>query len=1227
MLERATACLKVGARDSLRCACHGPRSRRMLHSTFWTHGAGDLDLPPWALSLLPTPSDLPLKDQSESETRSRRLQRTPKTPAPDPLFLDFLYPPQALAWLHRGKSQQLERWEKRDMKRLPEGFVQASRSYSSRSYTNATNSAVEAEEESGTSAASDFVPLTEETEKQTEAEIRDNSSESSGDLTPTVDRPPDPVYTGANALHRLRQLLSGVHKIPQRREVNYAWSLYRSLDEDDKSNALLKKAFLFWLNVKKTIAASRHCISLYHSIPLDQRQLDVYQAALRSFLLRKDYESATELHQEALVNISNGSQITKSLFHYALERGQWVLALEVYRVLEKQSSSPGQAHQLATFWFHVAEIARLPWLAHRFIKCIRFWQSRSMFLEHLPGLIKLSNSMTEQAMMHICRPVKRGNKTRLAAAVPPVSGTLIDHLAEHSREAQKILATTLPPVVELAYKGDHSLFLTMSHMYTTYCKLPETKPSKTLLMALLESVKKYQDANYRVAEGGLSVPDVFDSWTRFHGRPDIVMLEKLVSFHARHGQVEQVARSIEYAKRAYPDYKDHRRVLWASVYVHARLADPVRALHAFEELGTYARAHGSQPDVWSWGSLLHAYQQVDDLDGVLTSFQRLVKTGLKPNRTMIHQITTMMAKRGDVEGVERMIEYCSDLWDEPLNARLIGSRLVALVRSKQTDAAESVLLKEIERHSSRSDTPPSESLTVCCNIVLTAYATQPYIEGVMRIYRTMTTNSIAMDAQTYSALMLVLVEYRQTDAAKHVMTRTMARKEIRPTPFHYALLMNGYMKERGYVLVIALWNEMRKHNIRPSMETRRIYLRATALFEHESQEGKHARELADWSVVKDKAQSSHFTAAEEIRAAMEEHQASELTEKGPRHGVDPTAPANGLNEYVDYAMFIKGRANKLETVEELFRMYEDEVARRGLAAGPPPMRMLVALMNAHFHARNFDQVESYWEVAKKQADKFSAIRSVPDFRLSDIAASAGHGALGDGQHSTTQADTGGADAAEIGISSTAGGSGLDVQEPDPRTDQSKNFKVAPARAGILCRPLMYYLRTLLYQKRTGDMIKIVTQLLTQGYTLDDILWNRFIEYLSQAPTPPLLLAFILTEHYLMPGFPGWIARPERKKRPKPYHRDAGHHFMRVRRENHHALMPKYRTLLYLARALEDLRKWETFAGETPDERQLSEMEKLRGSVRDIAQRAPKTMVAINTIPRMREKWQDIILRQ
>ncbi|KAK5143067.1 hypothetical protein LTR32_004721, partial [Rachicladosporium monterosium] len=81
----------------------------------------------------PIPSELPFAPYGSARVGSKRASKSLEekakawaTPTDAP-FLDFLYPPQALAWMKRTNGHQRER----SLKRLPEGFTRPSRGYAS----------------------------------------------------------------------------------------------------------------------------------------------------------------------------------------------------------------------------------------------------------------------------------------------------------------------------------------------------------------------------------------------------------------------------------------------------------------------------------------------------------------------------------------------------------------------------------------------------------------------------------------------------------------------------------------------------------------------------------------------------------------------------------------------------------------------------------------------------------------------------------------------------------------------------------------------------------------------------------------------------------------------------------------------------------------------------------------------------------------------------------------
>lgn len=150
MLERASACIELGSRRLLRASTFTVRSRRMLHSSFWNHGGGDLDLGAWWTSMLrcTTLTDLqytPMNNNGQalaSEAADGGVTTVSHVEA-DPL-LDFLYPPKTLALMRRISCLAVERSE---YTHTPPGTF---------SHNNRAYSSTASQRRNGTSAGSSY---------------------------------------------------------------------------------------------------------------------------------------------------------------------------------------------------------------------------------------------------------------------------------------------------------------------------------------------------------------------------------------------------------------------------------------------------------------------------------------------------------------------------------------------------------------------------------------------------------------------------------------------------------------------------------------------------------------------------------------------------------------------------------------------------------------------------------------------------------------------------------------------------------------------------------------------------------------------------------------------------------------------------------------------------------------------------------------------------------------
>lgn len=1319
MLERATACLKAGARDSLKCAQHAkaqaPRtaSHRRLHSTFWTHGAGDIELDinlfgigagggagvgaGWGAS---TPPELacrhddihsagPAGGQRRKEPRGviAASSSTSTSHGAEVPFLDFLYPPHALAWLQRSNGQPWERWERRNAKRLPDGFVRASRGYSSRSHARsaeATRQEHSVPDDTSSSASSDrsnlnsndhgigsgevldsvenepsqhnaaavrFEPVQNDPEgepsstrtvrshdamqmvrelapsasavDETGEDVMEDDEEPSdtltaispGELSEEQTRDLDHV---ANPLEALRTIMTTRRKLQTVQNIGRAWLLYTSLSETAKADPQLMHELLLWFARINEETAQAHAISLFWSLPLESRTLADYQAALSAFLKRKTYDAVAGVHQEALRNIPNGHQITKDLFMHAVQKGNWQLALAVKEDHDSafEGDGPVEARQKALFWINVTEIPDLTQKAAGLARKCQWFKRRSK--SDADKFTAFSASISEeafrQAMLTSPSNVKP-SQVQEQSAIQRLLVVLLDSIRQWSSNAPRLYEEFLVKLLDLnqsekEYQQVHDI---VSYIYGHYREMPDFRPSEEVFQRLLSRVLPYAIDKHRsvFAKRNITIEVILEDWQKHHTVLSHWAVTRLMQYYARQGMPELLNQQYMYLKRHYPDYEDQKSVLWTLIYVHARRAEPEKAREAFDHVSTIASLNGTVPGVKCWNILIHAQARADDLAAGLDTLKSMMAGAtLLPDHTTIHPLLEMLARRGDTDGIADLLKQYDSVTGALHQTSFVGSRMRALINNGDVSAAEQILIKAVKQVRARE---LLGSLTICFNIMLSAYAGRRDIEATMRTYRWMKAEKIRLDRYTYTCLMLALIHFRQTSAAYTIMTKVMRRDGFEPTAAHYALVMTGLVKQNLYDRAIWVHQKMLSKNIRPSLATRRNYMKALAMQQRAKGDAydSNGEPAPLIEVIKD------------LRDALVEYDGSEIAGKDPVFGRDPTSGENDVLQHFVPVLFAHGKHRCLEAVNELFRMYQDEATKLGKPHDAVPMQILVAMMNALFQAGEYDQVETYWRIAKDNADRIAAHIAVPEYQRLEPNTAQSATAIAANPDHESDATKSEVDRAAIGFEASKRAS---TQRTQTLLPASLPSMAPPPSSGrrkyILTRPLRYYLRALAAQNRIADVLTTFTALIRQGYAFDTITWNRLIEYLCTASPPLAMLAFTLTERYLILNFPGWTPRYMTRRSPRESAVYEGLQFMRGRYLSYDALTPQYRTMVFLTAALLKLRRMEATGSRT-----TGEIGRFVGTVRQIEAVAPKTFDAVNSMPQVQhDRLQHQLLR-
>ena len=729
-----------------------------------------------------------------------------------------------------------------------------------------------------------------------------------------------------------------------------------------------------------------------------------------------------------------------------------------------------------------------------------------------------------------------------------------------------------------------------SYIYRLYKRSPEFNPSVALLQRLLFY---WKSRRHLVASGNtgrttepLHIEVVISDYKRQHGRLDDRALFVLMETHAYLGDIASVR---SFAQEYRNVHKEEGTTiepsrLWPLIYVHAIRNDSVAAA---TQLARIKDDYGVAPDLRCWNTLMFAYQRVDDLVGALSTLDKLLSTNIRPDAFTFGPILSMYGKQGDIDSAKDMLSLAEDYGITPTTLMLNGL-ITASVNAGDMQGAERALADAMQ---AVKEGKAEGSLTICLNTMMTAHALRRDSEMTMNIYRYMKEKNMRLEGNTYAALLQALCVFRQTNAAYKILRSIMTVENVRPTAFHYAIIMAGYVNQGMYLEALQVQKDMDQKQIKPSISTRMAYFKAKALAEAAARDSSNMDGLGtvDPMPLQDTIDEmlQMLDKAEPIVRGKD-------PEPGTKHLSDRTENL----AYMTSLIHMHGQRRCFEAVQELFNRYAISKEKSSFDEEAIPIRLLTAMMSAQLRAGEYGEVMRYWELAKVQADKQ---RQVP------------------------------------GPESSLSRKPKARNTEDPATFENQTLTSKPSQTAskaqryILSRPLRYYLAALFAGSppQMQEMTTTIASLLRDRYSLDNRTWNEYIVLLCRGNPPRALLAFTLVERYLIPDWPGWT-RPNHTltnatARPKAADHMSGMQYIRARYLAPGQLLPEYRTMVHLASALLSLQRQEAI-GRTADAGEDRSVEAQVGTLKAIRERAPRTLQAVQSMPTVHDNLQRRLIR-
>jgi len=1205
MLERASSCLDTGFRLSFRSQRRVPRSRRLLHSAFWSHGAGDLDLPPWALSSRPQSS---CKDTIDcpSSSESRPVD---SALGADGVFLDFLYPPQALAFMSRV-SNPTERRERRSLFRPK---TSGSRGYASLTpISGADNSAIEREDKAK-NADEVGKELEREVDEQADHEdedVHDEEYDEGAYGGPEQTAPDDAIRRLGSDFDQLSEALpkprkkhdsndrrwvtpsEDLTKVMQTQTgqpaVRRVWGIYLALDEQTRSDVDLRRQLILWHSEQRTDAAAQRALDLFHGLNEMERNRPAYGAAIAASMHLNKVRQAIQLHREGAYAKGHESFGSDFLMQHAISERDWGLAVDIsdlvqahsksgvdqgYRLFKRVSTEGGFPGQMLDLIQHTNQM----------------WSDEKLRADLQALCVGLLRHCTLQMVRH-----KRTGKDMV-----PTYQLLRDVFAmAHSMNvlpssAYEVCIVSLSQMERPSRPSQH--YGLISFLYRQYSESKIFQPSKEMLHCMLRAWKtrRLQATGRKMQGVGISERDILRDWKRFHGVLDKVMVFLLMEIHSRFGEVEEVQKYANQYKTLLGSDLQDSSALWPTIYVHAIRRDPQAAARALESM---KKSFGFEPNTRCWNIAIYAFERTNDLEGARTTLQKFLMTDTRPTDYSFGPVLSLCGKFGDVEGARELLDLAAQHGVRPSTLMLNGL-LVAHATSGDIKSAEKALQDAVE---SVRDGRAHGSLTMCYNTVMTAYAFRRDSRATMRVYGLAKQNDVELDGTTYSALMLALCVLRKTNEAYTILTTIMRTQNVRPFAYHYAIIMLGYLKQNMPQEALKAHYDMRANLVRESPSTRAAYFKAKAKIEEMNIQNSDLGDPESVLPIEPYGRASTAPLTEtinELLAVMRDEDKSSF-QKGILPGISDTSSQGIVSAQFEYLIHLHGARHCFDAVKQLFQEWQQTTAVEGTPRDDTPIRMLEALMHVQLQAGQYNEVERYWALIQDEVVRLQK------------------------KQKTQEPQDTNKDARKRISPPTETTSTL---PPDP----------LPIFRRLLSRPLQLYLRALSHipTPPVSQMTTTFASLLSSGYTIDNLTWNTYITILCQVSPPRALLAFTLVERFLIADFPGWTRPRSNLRGENGYFKNRasasqGMEYTKARHLRPDQLMPHYRTFVHLAGALLRLRSMET-TGSVPKRAGTQEERDVKaqvGSVREIRKRAPKTLAAVTNMPTVHDQLQRRLIR-
>ncbi|KAJ9614575.1 hypothetical protein H2200_002712 [Cladophialophora chaetospira] len=685
-----------------------------------------------------------------------------------------------------------------------------------------------------------------------------------------------------------------------------------------------------------------------------------------------------------------------------------------------------------------------------------------------------------------------------------------------------------------------------------------------------------------------------DEFAKFHGAPDRMSFQKVLSALAAQGDIDGVQRIFLRFSQTHGLPTDPA-LYTPLLYAYARLGD-VAATE--RELGRMID-YGVQPTTYVWNILIHAHARSPEPRRALDVLDKMKNGGVIPDAYTFTTLVGIYARIGDTDNVLDLLEQAQENQVRGSYA-LVTGLVQSYCLNDQAEAAEKLA-------ETATNAKLQGNATTMWNYLLRHYAFLADSKSMLRVQEQMNELDVPADSMTHAAFMTALVVFGRIRDAVQILRTLNLSQTLAATSFHYAIILHGFAQEGDRDMANVVYQEMIEIFPRLGASPRLAMLHLQARRSPIENERP-------------------MFAAQYLEEILHELSMEDRASRQPQPGLRRRPGVEAVPSlYVEYFVDLLVSKGQFKRAEKLANRFETLSGTPYLHLGSnaaTSIQILNARMIVQAGSQTWEDVEVTWERILQKAIKTARRAGLREEQVSHVhknQAKDNGKDKGDDQGFSKSAPMPPVGLPESGLMINQGfkfGSMIADTIPTASALDEPGLEILYAQRYLLEIPLTRYLDSLAVRQLQNSAIVLVAKLEKVGFALTSKNWNMYIQALARSNEPEhWTLACEIFEQKMIPSISPWPIlqrgywlppRTSKGVRPSPVRRKV------IEKRNPGQLMATYYTAVHLASVL------------LKANRLVAEGDS-RASIA-IRKTAPLTWRYIRRMPYLKDRIQGLLLR-